>query len=215
MADLGFADFIEYFNKDPHTSKIILYIEKIKKGREFIRVCRNSKKQIIAVKAGKSSEGKEAAISHTGSLATDFEIYRGAFRQARVKLADSLADALGLKTEFPKLKKGKTAIVTNAGGAGALMADILSEKGIKADKPTDIIGTALPEDYEKTINNLKSSNIIVILTPQTMSQPEATAKLLVKSKNKKKITAFFLGEKSVTKARNILKKAGIPCYTKI
>ena len=216
MADLNFSDFIEYFNKDKNTKKIILYIEKLKHGKRFIKACKKSKKEIIAVKAGKTKKGEEAVISHTGSLATDFEIYKGAFKQANVKLMNSLAEAFELKTDFPKLKKGKTTIITNAGGAGALITDFLIEQKLNVSKPIDILGTATPEDYKKTIDELKNyQNIVVILTPQTMSQPEKTAKILAESEQKEKITAFFLGDKSIQKAKNILKRAGIPCYTQI
>jgi len=60
MADLDFSDFIEYFNKDKNTKKIILYIEKLKQGKRFINVCKKSKKEIIVIKAGKSQKGIEA-----------------------------------------------------------------------------------------------------------------------------------------------------------
>lgn len=216
MADLNFSDFIEYFNKDKNTKKIILYIEKLKQGQRFIKVCKKSKKEIIAVKAGKSQKGVEATISHTGSLATDFEIYKGAFKQAHVNLKNSIAEALDLKMNFPKMPKTKTAIITNAGGAAALITDYLVEQGINVEKPIDLIGTAQPEDYKKTLTQLKGyRSIIVILTPQTMSCPEETARILTESPQKNKITAFFLGENSIKKARNILKKAGIPCFTRI
>ena len=216
MADLEFSDFIEYFNKDKNTKKIILYMEKLKYGKRFIKACRKSKKEIVVVKAGASEKGNQAVISHTGSLATDFKIYKGAFKQANVKLTNSLSEAVGLKTEFPKLPKAKTAIITNAGGAGALITDYLAEQKINPEAPIDILGTATPEDYKKTLKKLKVYKaIVVILTPQTMSNPEKTAKVLAESKQKKKIIAFFLGDKSISKAKNILKRAGIPCYTKI
>jgi acetyltransferase len=216
MADLGFSDFIKYFNKDKKTKKIILYIEKVKDGKRFISICKKSKKEIIAIKAGKSQEGREATVSHTGSLATDFEIYRGAFKQANIKLVDSIAEAFDIKTDFPRVKKGKTIIVTNAGGAGVLITDYLTEQGIKVEKPIDLIGTALPEDYKKTLDELNGyRSIIVILTPQTMSQPEETARILSESKHKDIIIAFFLGDKSIQKAKNILKRTGIPCFTRI
>ena len=216
MADLNFSDFIEYFNKDKNTKKIILYIEKLKQGKRFIKACKKSKKEIIVIKAGKTKKGKEAVISHTGSLATDFEIYKQAFKQANIKLVDSLAEAFNLKTDFPKLEKGKTAIITNAGGPGTLITDYLVGQNINVEQPIDILGTATPKDYKETLEKLKGyHSIVVILTPQTMSQPEETAKILAKSEQKEKIIAFFLGDKSVQKAKNILRRANIPCYTKI
>jgi acetyltransferase len=216
MADLEFSDFIEYFNKDKNTKKIILYVEKLKYGKRFIKACRKSKKEIIAIKAGESEKGSQAVVSHTGSLATNFEIYKGAFKQSKIKRAKSFKDIFHLKEDLPELKKIKTAIITNAGGAGALITDYLVSQKINVEAPIDILGTASPEDYKKTLEELKGySQIVVILTPQTMSDPDKTAKILTESKHKKKITAFFLGEKSVKKAKNILKRAEIPCYTKI
>jgi acetyltransferase len=216
MIDLDFSDFIEYFNKDKKTKKILLYVEKLKQGKRFIDICKKSKKEIVVVKAGKSQKGVEATISHTGSLATDFEIYKGAFKQANVELVHSLAKAFGLKIDFPKISKGKTAIITNAGGAAALITDYFVEQGVNVEKPIDLLGTAQPKDYQRILDGLKDyRSIIVILTPQTMSLPEETARVLVNSANKKRIIAFFLGESSIKKAKNILKKAGIPCFTRI
>jgi acetyltransferase len=212
MADISFHEFIEYFSDDPKTEKIILYIEKLKDGKEFIKVCKASKKQIIAIKAGRSKEGKEATISHTGSLATDFEIYKGAFRQANVILADSFASAFGFKAEPLEPKKGSIAIITNAGGAGALVTDHLVEKGFSVENPIDIIGTATSRDYESALNNSnwkRYSSIIVILTPQTMSDPKSTAQVIASFKDKDKITALFLGEKSMKEAEKIFKENNI------
>ncbi len=94
MSDLNFSDFIEYFNKDRSTKRIILYVEKLKQGKRFIQACKNSKKEIIVIKAGQTPSGIKATISHTASLATDFQIYKGAFTQANIKLKESLAQAL-------------------------------------------------------------------------------------------------------------------------
>lgn len=217
MADLDFSDFIEYFGRDNKTKKIILYIEKIKNGKRFIKVCKSSKKEIIAIKAGKSEKGKEAAISHTGSLATDYEIYKGAFKQAEVKLVDSLSLAFGFKSRKPAIKNKRIAIITNAGGAAALLSDYFSEKN-NIEKLIDLRGTASAKDYERTLKRLNQKNydlIIVILTPQIMSEPEETAKVLVDYQSKNKIIAFFLGDKSIKSAKKILEENKIQCFTNI
>lgn len=218
MADLDFTDFIEYFNKDPSTKRIICYIEKLKEGRRFIEVCKKSKKEIIVIKAGQTSQGKKATMSHTASLATDFEIYSGAFKQAKVKVKNSLAQTLKLKKQnfFSQLKKGKTLIITNAGGAGALLVDELTKKNFESSKLIDILGTANANDYRRALERIKTEyqNIIIILTPQTMSEPEKTAEIISSSIFKEKIIALFLGEKSVQKAVKILKENKIPVFTK-
>jgi len=207
MSDLTFSDFIEYFNKDKKTKKIILYIEKLKLGKKFIEICRKSKKQIIIIKAGKTKKGSEAAISHTGSLATDFAVYRGAFKQAKVKVVDSLAEALGIKKEKIKLKSKKAKIITNAGGAAALLTDYLTQQGIEV-QVKDLLGTALAKDYKKEIKRSKGQ-LVVVLTPQKMSEPTKTAQVIPKS-----AIACFLGKKSLQRAVKILKTKNIKYYTR-
>ncbi len=211
MTDLEFTDFIEFFNSHKSTKKIILYIEKLKDGKRFINLCRNSKKKIIAIKAGSSKQGSKAAISHTGSLATDFNIYEGAFKQAKITQ---------IKNFFSKIKipKESPIIITNAGGAGALIADECQNKGIKIIKTIDILGTAQAQDYKNALEKNekeKGSLFIIILTPQKMSEPEETAKIIIEfsKKTKKKIITCFLGESSIGKTEAILKKAGIYCFT--
>ena len=206
MSDLTFADFINYFNKDKKTKKIILYIEKVKHGKEFIKACQKSKKQIIVVKAGKTKKGSEAAISHTGSLATDFKIYQGAFKQSKVKVVNTLAEAFNLKPQIIKPKHKNIQILTNAGGAAALITDQLEEKGYKI-KVKDLLGTALAKDYAKALK--KAKNPLVILTPQKMSEPEKVAKLL-----KKNTITCFLGNKSIKQANKILKNKKIKNYNR-
>ena len=199
QAMLSFSDFIEYFNKDKHTKKIILYIEKLKEGKRFIEACRKSKKQIIVVKAGQTKRGSEATVSHTGSLATDFKIYEGAFEQAKVKIANSLAEAFNLKKQNIKTKN-KVKIITNAGGAAALLTDQLEKRGIKTQSK-DLLGTAQAKDY-------KAKGDIYILTPQRMSEPVKTAETIPKNS-----IACFLGNKSIKRAIKVLKKRKIKYYT--
>ncbi|VVB79818.1 Acetate--CoA ligase [ADP-forming] [uncultured archaeon] len=222
MAQLDFSDFIEYFNEDVKTKKIILYIEKVKDGKKFLEACQKSKKEIIAVKAGKTEEGKKATISHTGSLATDYKIYEGIFKQAGVTVKETLAEAIGIKKEKIPIFNKRVLILTNAGGAGALVADILKKQGNKILKPTplDILGTANAEKYKIVLEGIAKKKehldaLVAILTPQEMSQPEETAQALIKFKHKtrKQVIACFLGERSINKAKRLLQKNKIVCLT--
>lgn len=219
MSDIHFTDLIKYLNKDKKTKKIICYIEKLQQGKKFISSCKKSKKEIIVIKAGKTKTGHQAAISHTGSLATDYNIYKGAFKQAKTKQVDSLLHALNLPPQKISLPKGETIIITNAGGAGTLISDQIESKSPNTIKEVnDILGTANSKDYQKELKKpkyKKYKNIIVALTPQSMSQPEQTARIISKSPLKKKITAFFLGDKSIKDAKKILEKNKIKCYTNI
>ncbi len=223
MADLDFADFIEHLNKDKKIKKIVCYIEKLKDGKKFIKVCKNSKKKILSIKAGQTSVGQSATLSHTGSLATDYKIYKDIFKQSGVIQKESLIECFGKKPEdFKKLLKNlektkSVKIITNAGGASAILADKLTNKKIKISKLTDLLGTAKAKDYQKEINKplQKNQKIVLILTPQSMSEPEKTAKIISESKNKKAIIALFLGNSSIKSALKILKENKIPFFTKI
>jgi acetyltransferase len=214
MADLEFSDFISYLSNDSETKNIILYIEKIKKGKEFIEACKiavKKGKKIFAVKAGRSKEGEKATFSHTASLASDYEIYRGVFKQSGVEVCETVEEAIEkasgqhiiIKTKPLKLEN--VDIITNAGGAGALVLDYLSEKGIKINSSKDILGTALAEDYTKAFEDIQAKEVIVILTPQSMSEITKTAQTIVdySRSSGKKIIALFLGKESV-KGQHIL-----------
>lgn len=218
MAQLGFHDLIDYFSKDEKTKAIVLYVEKIKNGEAFLDAAQNCKKPIYVVKAGRSEEGRKAAISHTGSLATDYNIYKGIFRQAQVELCKSLLQCFekatkkklskpSQRTKIPK----KVTIITNAGGAGALLSDSLAEQGIEITGPIDLLGTAKAKDYEREIKKHIREDLIIILTPQTMTEIQETANIVVDNKGKRRIITYFLGNQSMKQACKILNKAGIPC----
>ena len=221
-------EIIQKRNNDKKTKTIVLYIEKLKEGKKFIDICKKSKKQIIAVKAGKTEKGSKATISHTGSLATDFEIYKGAFKQAGIKLVDSLFSAFNYARLKIKPKGNRIVIVTNAGGAGALMTDYCEENNLKVIKlpkkfksanPIDLIGTASAKDYESVLKKLRKENfydsVIVLLTPQSMSEPEKTARAVIEFSKRKSVVVCFLGEESVKEAKRILEEAGVLCFDRL
>lgn len=229
MMDLNFNDFIEYFNKDKKTKKIILYMERVDKGKDFIECCKKCKKQIIVVKAGSSQFGLKAAISHTGSLATDFKIYTGAFAQAGIKQEEFLSSAIKMpieKKENITLSGKETIILTNAGGAGALLSDYCEKKGLNLinlqgnqKNPKDILGTADSQCYEKAIKEIndayKYDLLFIILTPQSMSEPKKTAEAIIKNCDRKKTIVYFLGRNSIKEGKEMLKKEKFLCFNQI
>jgi acetyltransferase len=133
MADVDFADLIEWLDKDENTSCICLYIEGFKDGRKFIEASRNTKKPIIALKAGVSAHGAAAAASHTGSLAGAVKVYGAAFQQAGVVQASDLNNlfdrTLALSLQ-PPLKKDNILVITNGGGVGVLATDAGEKYGV-------------------------------------------------------------------------------------
>lgn len=133
MADVDFADCIDYYAQDPNTGCITLYIEGCKNGRAFIEAGRRAKKPIIAIKAGVSAHGAAAAASHTGSLAGSVAVYEAAFKQAHIISAhdlDELLDRSQALSMQPPMLGDNAMIITNGGGIGVLGTDAAEFHGI-------------------------------------------------------------------------------------
>ena len=244
MIDVGFHDLIDYFGNDPDTSSIVIYMESLTNTRKFMSAARAfaRNKPIIVLKAGKSSQGAQVAMSHTGTLAGNEASFEAAFKRAGIISVDTIeqlfyaAQALAMQ---PRPKGNRLAIITNAGGPGVLSTDHLVKQGgvlselsdITIEKlnkalpanwshgnPIDVLGDADAERYRTAvdvcINGPNVDGILVILTPQAMTHPDEVAEALVEaSKNTKKpILASWMGEKDVEKGRIILEKGNIPVY---
>ena len=175
MADINFADAIDYYAEDPDTKNITLYIEGLKDGRRFIESGRKAGKPIVAIKSGVSARGAAAAASHTGSLAGASKIYEAAFRQAHVIPAhnlDELMDRTQTLSMQPPLKGENILVITNGGGIGVLATDAAEQHGVplsaapadlqeelrkcmpdfgSAKNPVDITGGAGLEGYDRAI----------------------------------------------------------------
>ncbi len=137
-ADVDFGDVLDYLASDPDTTAIMLYIESIRDARKFMSAARaaSRNKPVLAIKAGRSRHGAQAALSHTGNLAGVDHVYDTALRRAgilRVHDFDELFEAvrtLGHATTSARAARGeRLAIVTNAGSIGVLATDALADAG--------------------------------------------------------------------------------------
>lgn len=203
MADVDFADLIEWFNDDDDTSCVSLYIEGLKNGRRFIDAAKNSKKPIIALKSGVSAHGAAAAASHTGSLAGAAKVYGSAFKQACVIQAsdlDNLFDrTLGLSYQ-PPMKGDNLLVLTNGGGVGVLATDAAERYGIplkfapedvqtemkkhmpefgSAKNPVDMTGMAGNDWYYETvkyaISNKWTDGLVILYCETSITNPPEIA----------------------------------------
>jgi acetyltransferase len=133
MADVDFADCIDYYAKDSATTCVGLYVEGVKDGRRFIEAGRRAGKPILALKAGVSAHGAAAAASHTGSLAGSVKVFKAAFGQAHVVWAhdlDALLDCSQAMAMQPPMRGDNTIVITNGGGIGVLSSDAAEAAGI-------------------------------------------------------------------------------------
>lgn len=244
-ADLDEVDFIEALGEDESVKAILLYIESIERGKRFMEVSRkvSKRKPIVALKGGTSTAGAKAAGSHTGALVGNFTSYKAAFRKAGIILSDSLEDLFNYAISFtwqPIPKGEKVAIVTNAGGPGIIATDLCEKLGIELAElnhetvnrlarslppaasivnPIDILGDARADRYRIAIDGaLEDPNVdalLVILSPQAMTEVRATAEALVEAHGKrgdKPILSVFMGGGLVEEASRYLKENRIPCF---
>ncbi|MGC4119193.1 MAG: CoA-binding protein [Myxococcales bacterium] len=163
MADVDFADCIEYYAQDKDTSAIALYVEGIKNGRRFLEAGRSAGKPIIAIKSGVSAHGAAAAASHTGSLAGSAKVYRAAFDQAHVVWANDLDDFLNKSQAMamqPPMKGDNILVITNGGGIGVLASDAAEFHGV----PLKPAPKDLQEEFKKCMPDFGSPKNPVDIT---------------------------------------------------
>jgi len=244
-ADLDEVDFIEAMAEDPNIKVILLYLESIERGRKFLEVASEvvKYKPIMVVKGGTSSAGAKAAGSHTGALVGSFLAYQKAFDKSGVILSESMEDLFNYAVAFTEQNLPEDegiAIVTNAGGPGILSTDLIEKLEMKmasltdetrqflkenlpaaaaTGNPVDILGDALPDRYAVALEaSLKDPNVhsvVVLLTPQAMTDSLTTAKNLVdisKKYREKPVISVFMGGDWVDDASEYLKDNGVPCY---
>jgi acetyltransferase len=153
-AQLGLADFVEYFAEDPDTRATLAYLESVSDGRRFLSAARahGLRKPLVVVRGGATASGSAAAASHTGALASDDAVFQGACRQAGIVRCESIEEAYETAAAFatqPLPRGPRTLVFTVAGGWGVLTADACAQAGL------DLI--ALPEDLRKRIDALVPS----------------------------------------------------------
>ncbi len=243
-ADVSEIDLLRAWVEDAHSKVILIYSEGMPSGQEFIRVAREvtCQKPVVAIKSGVTQSGSRAVSSHTGSLAGSEQAYQAAFQQAGILRADSMealfdmALALGYQ---PPLKGDRIAIITNAGGPGILATDALEKSGLtlarfeletihaleqylpdaaSAANPVDVLGDAHADRYQFALERVASDpnvdGILVLLTPQAMTEIEATARAIstLVQHIQLPVLGCFMGEARIQSGIDILTSFGIPNY---
>jgi len=244
-ADLSELDFIEYFMNDPDTSLILGYIEDVVDGKRFMEVAQKATrvKPVILLKSGGTEAGARAASSHTGALAGSDVAFDAAFKQTGVMRAQGVQDLFDTALAFAegKIPAGNgLLVITNAGGPGIIAADAAERLGVELPhmtkesieamagklppnatvfNPVDVIGDATSARYaavlEQAVKDPNVDGILVILTPQAMTDMETTADAVIETSKRtnKPIITSFMGEARVRSAIRKLKDSSIPNFS--
>ncbi len=244
-ADVDFGDLLDYLAQDSETRSILLYIEGIRNSRSFmsgLRVAARMKPTIV-IKAGRHSTGSKAALTHTGALIGDDDVFDAALQRAGVVRADSISQLFGaaqLLSSSHRVNGNRLVILTNGGGPGVMATDRAADLGVELAElsedttaileknlpphwshgnPIDILGDATDERYamatEACLNDPNVDGVLVMLTPQAMTDPEACAKAVIEARKKssKLILVCWMGDGHVRSANALFAKHHIPTFT--
>ncbi|HEX4039455.1 MAG TPA: bifunctional acetate--CoA ligase family protein/GNAT family N-acetyltransferase [Acidobacteriaceae bacterium] len=244
MLDVSFGELIDHFGQDPNTDSIVIYMESIGDARSFLSAARAValNKPILVIKAGRTAAAAKAAASHTGSLTGSDDVLDAAFQRAGVLRVNSVSEIFYVSevlAKQPRPRGPRLTILTNAGGPGVLATDALIGAGGELtdispetiatyngflpdawshNNPVDILGDAEPERYSKALEiaaqDANTNGMLVILTPQGMTDPTAVAEHLVPYAHSagKPVIASWMGGDFVAEGSAILTRAGIPVF---
>ena len=244
MLDVTFGELIDHYGQDPNTDSIVIYMESIGDARSFLSAARAValNKPILVIKAGRTAAAAKAAASHTGSLTGSDDVLDAAFQRAGVLRVNSISEIFYISevlAKQPRPKGPRLTILTNAGGPGVLATDALIAAGGELtemspetiatynnflpdawshNNPVDILGDAEPDRYAKALEvasqDRNTDGLLVVLTPQGMTNPTAVAEHLVPYAKLagKPIIASWMGGDFVAEGEAILTKAGIPVF---
>ena len=228
---------LEELYKDPHTDVVMLYLESIEYGTAFMEILGKiaEKKSVIIMKAGSSTQGQEMVASHTGRIAKEHDVFVAYVRERGVLVADSIEtffDYGELLARHKVLSGNRVGIITNAGGPGVLTTDAIDGTSLQLihpskklhgrlaqvlpaaaslHNPIDMLGDATGAIYEEVLHRMIASKeidaCIVLLTPQSVTNPLGVAEALVRVQKKHKrmpIVSAFMGGQEVREAISFL-----------
>jgi acetyltransferase len=243
-SDVDFGEIIDYLANDPQTEHILLYIEGIRDARRFLSSLRAAAraKPVIVMKVGRHPAGSRAAVSHTGAIVGADDVFDAAVGRAgvvRVASVGQLVAAAQALASHVRPKGDRLAVITNGGGPGVIAADRLADLGLSLAElapatvealhralpanwshgnPIDLIGDADSARYKAAVSACLADpgvdGILVILTPQAMTEADATARAVAEASRgaSKPLVACWMGEASVAPARRLLQDASIPVF---
>lgn len=243
--DVDFGDILDFLAQDNETKSILLYIEGIRDARRFMSGLRVAArmKPVIVVKAGRHGSGSKAALTHTGALIGDDDVFDAALQRAGVVRAQSISElfaAAQLLSASHRVHGKRLAIITNGGGPGVMATDRAADLGVvlaqlspstlqilenglpahwSHGNPVDILGDAGEDRYtlatEACINDPNVDGALVMLTPQAMTDPEACARAVISAREKqdKPILACWMGDGHVRSSNALFTRHKIPNFT--
>jgi len=242
--DVDFGDVLDFLASDGQTHAILLYIEGLHRSRRFMSALRAAAriKPVIAIKVGRHEAGSMAVMSHTGALVGSDDAFQAALARSGVVRAMTIGQMFSAARTLSSRYRScgnRLCIITNGGGPGVMAADRAADLGLhlavlqeqtlsglskvlpntwSGRNPVDVIGDAPPARYQAAVELCLQDpgvdGVVVILTPQAMTQPLAVAQALITlaDQHEKPLLACWMGGSQVLEARDAFGSARIPCF---
>ncbi|MDA3970866.1 MAG: acetate--CoA ligase family protein, partial [Desulfobulbaceae bacterium] len=241
--DVSGVDLLLNFADDRETGVIVGYVEDISSGDELVKAAEqtSSKKPVVLLKSGTTEVGQRAAASHTGIMANTEVAYGAAFRQAGLIQADSFDELLDYAKGFsmqPVPQGDRILVISNAGGPGTMAADAIEKTGMRVvevvksldivdqvdllgaatvNNPVNVLGDGAPDlfaDVLRTgLQDEKVDGIVVLLTPQSMSNGVEVVQALGKAADSSKpVMLVVMGGRWSQPQKAAIAAAGLPEY---
>jgi acetyltransferase len=243
-SDVDFGEILDYLASDEQTGSILIYVEGVRKARGFMSALRAAarSKPVFVIKVGRHDAGSRAVISHTGALVGSDDVFDAALRRAGVVRVESIGGLFSAAKSLAsphKYSGNRLAIITNGGGPGVMAIDRAVDVGVSVaslspetverlnlalptiwshNNPVDIIGDATPQRYRDAVGICMEDpgvdGVLVILTPQAMTQPLEVAQLLVQDEGtfSKPLLTCWMGAAQIMDGRAQFAQAGIPSF---
>jgi acetyltransferase len=240
-ADIDFGEVLDYLATDSKTTGILMYVEGIRDARRFLSGLKAAArlKPVILIKSGRHEAGCKAAMSHTGAMVGGDNVFDAAIARAGVVRAYSITELFSAARVLANnyvVKNDRLAIITNAGGPGVMSTDRAEDVGITLAElspasldslnavlpthwshanPIDILGDASADRYQQAlevcVNDTNIDGILVILTPQAMTEPTRVAQCIIEGAktSHKPILASWTGGAKVQAGRDLFANSNV------
>jgi len=242
--DLTESDLLPPTAADPNTRVVAMYLEGVGDGRAFIDQARRvtGAKPVVAIKVGRSERGRDAVASHTGALAGEERAFEAAFRKAGVIRAESSEEMFDWARALawcPLPRGRRMAVLTNAGGPGAIAVDALDARGLQMARfsestlarlrkalppaaslknPVDMLASAGPAEYANCLRALLRDEgvdgVMIILPPPPMTTAAEVAGAIIPvvRTSEKPVVVALMGEDLIAHAAQLFRQTHVPDY---
>lgn len=243
-SDVDFGEILDYLASDAQTGSILVYVEGVRKARGFMSALRAAarSKPVFVIKVGRHDAGSRAVMSHTGAMVGSDDVFDAALRRAGVVRVESIGGLFSAAKSLASPYRyggNRLAIITNGGGPGVMAIDRAVDLGVSVaglspetverlnqalpaiwshNNPVDILGDATPQRYRDAVGICMEDpgvdGVLVILTPQAMTQPREVAQLLVQDAGtfSKPLLTCWMGAAQTMEGRARFAQAAIPSF---